>query len=83
MNEFETLDKININEECIVIDILFDNKFSQRMNDIGIIENSKIKVLFKSIFNDTTVYLIKDSIIAIRNNDAKKILVRRLNNEKK
>ena len=83
MNEFETLDKININEECIVIDILFDNKFSQRMNDIWIIENSKIKVLFKSIFNDPTAYLIKDSIIAIRNNDAKKILVRRLNNEKK
>ena len=48
MNEFQTLDKININEECIVIDILFDNKFSQRMNDIGIIENSKIKVLFKN-----------------------------------
>ena len=47
----------------------------RRLYDIGLIKDAKIKLLFKSPSNRIKAYLIKDSIIAIRNKDAKNIEV--------
>ncbi len=73
-----TLDKININEKYLIVDVLLDEHLKKRMYDLGIIENSVIKSLYKSPFSDPVAYLVKETIIAIRNNDAKKIIVRRI-----
>lgn len=73
-----TLDKININEKYLIVDVLLDEHLKKRMYDLGIIENSVIESLYKSPFSDPVAYLVKETIIAIRNNDAKKIIVRRI-----
>ena len=73
-----TLDKINMNNKYIIVDVLLDEHTKKRMYDLGIIENSIIESLYKSPFNDPVAYLVKETIIAIRNDDAEKIIVRRI-----
>ena len=67
-NGYYTVDKINLNE-----------KTKRRLYDIGLVNGTKIKLLFSSPSKKINAYLIRDSIIAIRNNDASKIEVSKLN----
>ena len=78
MNEIVSLDKININENCVIEQILLDDNIKKRIYDLGMIENTILIPLYKSPFNDPTAYLVRNTVIAIRNNDAKKIFVRRI-----
>lgn len=78
MNNKISLDKINLNEEYLIENILLDEHILQRIYDLGLIENTVIKAIYKSPFNDPTAYLVRGSVIAIRDNDAKKIFVRRI-----
>ena len=47
-----------------------NDKISRRLNDIGLISDSKIKLLYVSPSKTIKGYLIKDSVIAIRDSDA-------------
>ena len=78
MNNKISLDKINLNEDYLIENILLDEQILQRIYDLGLIENTVIKALYKSPFNDPTAYLVRGAVIAIRDNDAKKIFVRRI-----
>lgn len=71
-----TLDKVKLNTSCTVININNkDNKLFNRMLDFGIVKNSVITPLYKSIFGCTVAYLIKDSVIALRKEDASSVNV--------
>ena len=70
-----TLYDLNIGETALVIDINTDICLKQRLRDIGLIKNSEIKVLHCSPSGDPRAYLIKGSVIALRNCDAQKIKV--------
>lgn len=67
-NRYYTVDKINLNE-----------KTKRRLYDIGLVNGTKIKLLFLSPSKKIKAYLIRDSIIAIRDSDASKIEVNRIN----
>ena len=66
-NGYYTVDKINLRE-----------KEKRRLYDIGLVNGTKIKLLFNSPSNKIKAYLIRDSIIAIRDSDASKIEVKSL-----
>ena len=78
MNNEISLSKVNLNEEYVIIKILLDDNIKQRIYDLGLIENTIIKAVYKSPFNDPVAYLARGAIIAIRNKDADNIIVRRL-----
>jgi len=78
MNSKISLDKIEYNINYLITDILLDEHILQRIYDLGLIENTTIKKLYSSTFNDPGAYLVRGAIIAIRNIDAKKIYVRRV-----
>ena len=67
-NEYYTIDKINLPE-----------KNKRRLYDIGLVNGTKIKLLFLSPSKKIKAYSIRDSIIAIRNSDASKIEVKMIN----
>ncbi len=67
-NGYYTVDEINL-----------DEKNKRRLYDIGLVKGTKIKLLFLSPAKKIKAYLIRDSIIAIRDKDASKIKVRELN----
>ena len=69
------LSEVSIGNKCIVKKIYNDINIKRRFYDLGLIPNVEIEVVFKSPLGDPTAYLIKGSIIAIRDDDAKKVEV--------
>ncbi len=72
-----TLVKVNINQECTIIDIDDSNTINKkRIMDLGFIKRTKVTPLFCSMFGETYAYKVKESIIALRKADCKSILVK-------
>lgn len=72
----KTLNDVHLNNTAIIDSINCTGKLHRRFLDLGIIPGSKITPVFSSIFNDPVAYEIRGSIIAIRNEDSKKIFVK-------
>lgn len=51
------------------------NNIKRRLFDLGFIPNTEITPIFKSVFGNPTAYLIRNITIALRSEDAEKILV--------
>ena len=70
-----TLDMLDVGECCNVISLEKSSNLYQRFLDIGVIKNTKIECVLKSAGNDPKAYLIRGAVIAIRNEDARTILI--------
>ena len=70
-----SLDKININEKIRVITIGDKYSLKRRLLDIGIIPGIELKKVLVSPFKGISAYQVVDSLIAIRDSDAKYIEV--------
>ena len=70
-----TLDKLKINETAFIETVNIYNNFRRRLLDLGFIKGSQITALYKSPSKNPTAYLIKGTVIAIRDEDAKKIKI--------
>lgn len=53
-----------------------ESPLRRRFLDIGIVCGTDIQCLQRSVFGDPTAYLIRDTVIAIRGDDAKYIIIR-------
>ena len=69
------LHKSPIGKEVTVIAIRFSGIKKKRILDLGIKPNTKITLLQKSPYGNPIAYLVRGAIIAIRNEDARKIIV--------
>lgn len=69
------LSKAPLGREVSVIAIRCDGFKRRRMSDLGIIVGTKIKALQKSPCGNPIAYLIRGAVIAVRNEDAQKIIV--------
>ena len=70
-----TLNNTLSNKEYIIANIEAENSFKYRLYDLGLYKGAIIKRLKSSPLGDPVSYLIKETVIAIRNEDAKKIEV--------
>ena len=64
------LNSIIKNKEYKIKNINADELIKRRLYDIGIIKDSKIELLYISPSKRMKAYLVKNSIIAIRDKDA-------------
>ncbi len=71
------LSDLKIGDIAIIKSINLDDSSKRRLYDIGLVENTKLKVML--IKKNSKAYLIRNSLIAIRNNDSKDILVGEIN----
>lgn len=69
------LNNIIKNKEYKIKNINADELIKRRLYDIGIIKDSKIRLLYVSPSKRMKAYLIKNSIIAIRDKEASLIEV--------
>lgn len=83
MNKYEScvimikrLNELPINNIGIINDINTNDSFKRRLLNLGIVKGSYIKPLYKAILKDPTAYLVKNSVIALREEDAKNIMVK-------
>jgi ferrous iron transport protein A len=70
-----TLNNIKVNDTVKVKSISDKCNIKRRLLDIGLIPETNITLLYTSPFNDPKAYLIRNTIIAIRNIDAQEIEV--------
>ena len=74
-NSVLTLDKVPVDNVAKVIKIHSNNTSKQRLLDLGLVEGTIIKVLRKSAWGDPTAYMIRDTCIALRCEEAQNIEV--------
>lgn len=77
-NTIVKLTEIVIGKKAQVVELLSIGLSRQRMLDLGIVPNTIIHVLRQSPFGDPTAYLIRDTCIALREEEAKNIMVRHI-----
>lgn len=76
----DTLNNLNIDEEAIVLENNVDSSNKQNLINLGVGKGSKIKCLYVGPFRDPKAYMIKNVILAIRDEDSKKIMIVRKEN---
>lgn len=70
---------LNINDSAVISEINHSEIIKRRLYDLGFTEGAKVKLLLVSPSNLIKAYLIRDSLIAIRDFDANKIEVSDIN----
>ena len=76
-----TLNNLPINKIGIIKKINSKPEIKRRLLDLGMIENTIIKPIYKSPLKDPTAYLVRGSIIALRNEDSKNIYINKYGDE--
>jgi len=74
-----TLSDLKVGNKCIVDTLLSSGNERRRMLDLGIVPNTNIEALYKSPAGDPVAYFIRGAVIALRSEDAKKILISNIN----
>ena len=69
------LSDLKINDKAIIKRVNACNKELRRLYDLGFVVNSEVTLILISPSKLIKAYLIKDSVIALRNSDAAKIEV--------
>ncbi|WP_250278520.1 FeoA family protein [[Clostridium] colinum] len=72
------LNSLDIGDSCYIKKILLDKNIKRRLQELGFIEGSLIKCVLKSPFNEPTAYFVKGTMIALREEITKNILVERV-----
>ena len=71
-----TLDNLQLNKIAKIIKIDNDNNnIKRRLLDLGITPGTCIKAILKSPSGSPRAYEVRGALIAIRNDDAKKIII--------
>lgn len=72
---YRTLNSLPLGQSAEVVGILSDGRERNRLRDLGLISGTEIKPLFKSMFGDPVAYGFRGIVVALRNEDAGKIIV--------
>ena len=76
MEKICSLNTLKIGDSAEIVRLDNTGSIRRRLFDLGIIEGSKISLVLKSPFNEPCAYLIKGAVVAIRESDSRKIIVR-------
>lgn len=71
-----TLDMVSAGESAWVVSVNTTPSLKQRLFDIGLVPNTRVKVVHQSPSGNPRAYLVRGSVIALRNCDAHNISVR-------
>lgn len=77
LDQYIPLNSLPIGETGIVQKLLSTGTQRRRMLDLGLVSGTAVEVLQKSPSGDPTAYFIRGAVIALRSEDAGKILVAR------
>ena len=69
------LTKLNLNTTGVIKEINCKKSVKRRLLDLGLIPNTDITPIMKSVSGDPIAYEVRNIILAIRKEDAEKIIV--------
>ena len=64
------LNELNVGEEAVVKNMIAENR---RLSDLGLVEGTRVKCIFRSPLGDPVAYKIKGALVAIRSEDARNV----------
>lgn len=70
-----TLDKLKIGQNGKIISIKNNDDISRRLFDMGFTVGTSVSKKLKNYGGNLSAYLVRGTLIAIRNNDSKNIIV--------
>ena len=70
----KNLNDLKINEEATIA-LVNNSNLKRRLMDIGFVKGAKVKLLLKNFGDNMRAYQIKNTIIALRVNDTKTIII--------
>lgn len=73
-----SLNEIKLGKKCKVTSLTAEGTIRRRFLDLGLIYGTEITVLNQSPSGDPVAYMIRGAVIAIRSEDASKILVKEI-----
>lgn len=71
-----SLNCLPVGKRCKVSRLLSQGKERRRMLDLGLVQGTSVEALQKSPGGDPVAYAIRGAVIALRSEDAGKIVVR-------
>lgn len=75
MNRINSMNRLEEGQTARVAKILTTGSMRRRLQDIGLIEGTKVQCMQKSSCGDPIAYSIRGAIIALRSEDSGSILV--------
>ena len=69
------LDKLPVGSLCVVEKLIAEGITRRRMLDLGLIKGTTVKSLMKSPAGNPIAYEIRGAVIALRSEEASKVLV--------
>ena len=69
------LNELKVGQRGIVSQLLSDTSMRRRLQDIGLIEGTKVECIQKSPSGDPIAFLIRGAVIALRTEDSSSILM--------
>ena len=75
MNEINSLTSLREGETARVKALLSAGSMRRRLQDIGLIEGTRVECVQKSPAGDPVAYLIRGAVIALRAEDSANVLV--------
>lgn len=78
MKEFTSLDEILLDETAIIEDVRCVGNIKRRLLDLGFIKGTKITPVLVSPSKDPRAFFIRGMTIAIREEEARQVLVSRI-----
>lgn len=76
--QISSLNKLPIGTKGQVLCLETEGTTRRRLLDLGIIQGTTIEALQKSPFGDPVAYCIRGTVIALRHEDAEKIVIKYL-----
>ena len=70
-----TLNELKKGDKAIIKELKIEGSMKRRLLDIGLIKNSIVECVLESPLKDPKAYWIRGALIAIRDNDAKTIII--------
>ena len=75
MDAVLTLDELTKGNWAVVRSLRTTGTMRRRLQELGLVEGTKVECLQKSPFGDPAAYYIRGAVIAIRSEDAQGIVV--------
>lgn len=71
----KTLTNMKYGESAVITQLNSKEDIRRRLQDMGMIEGTRVECLGQSPLGNPTAYLIRGAVIALRNEDADSVLV--------
>lgn len=75
MEKERRLDLLNVGDGAEIIRILPGKDIRRRLLDVGFTKGTRVECVGKSPFGDPSAYLVRGTVMAIRNADAASVMV--------